>query len=223
MRMPFITVLAVCLTALSCKKSSSDPQPTPAPVTYMSMTAGNTWTYETRDNTTAITTTNTSTSTSRDSSIIGKNYHIFTNSNGAANDYYNLTGSDYYTYRSISAALSTPPIEVIYLKDAAANTSWSQTVNVPVTGLPTPVPVVFTNNITAKGLSRTINGKPYTDVIQVTTTVAVTGLPAGSVTTDIQSYYAPKYGLIDNKNKISLPALTINIDQNTILKSSNIQ
>jgi hypothetical protein len=223
MKMPFVAFLALGSTLISCKKPQETPDPVPVATTYMSMTAGNSRTYETKDNTTTTTTTNTSTSTNRDSSIIGKNYHVFTNSNGAANDYYNLTGTDYYTYRSISAALSTPPIEVIYLKDAAANTSWSQTVNVPVTGLPTPVPVIFTNNITAKGLNKTVNGKAYTDVVQVTTTVAVTGLPPGSVTTDIQSYYAPKYGLIENKNKISLPLLTINIDQNTILKSSVIQ
>jgi hypothetical protein len=221
MKLPVTAVLAAFLTLVSCKKKETpDPLP-PTPVTYMSMTAGNSRTYETTDNTTTLTSTNTSVSTSRDTSILGKTYHVFTNSNGAANDYYNITGNDYFTYRAISTALTVPPIEVIYLKDAALNTTWSQTVNVPGFGF--PVPVVFTNSITAKGLSRTVNGKAYTDVVQVTTTAVITGLPAGSVTTDIQSYYAPKFGLIENKNKISISLLTVNIDQNTILKLSNIQ
>jgi hypothetical protein len=227
MKLPITAVLAVVFIAISCHKPKETPDPLPpAPVTYMSMTAGDSRTYETTDNTatpTPLTTINTSVSSTRDTSILGKTYHVFTNSNGSANEYYNKTGSDYYTFRAISAALATPPIEVIYLKDAAASTSWSQTVNVPLSGVPTTVPVVFTNIVAAKGLTRTVNGKTYTDVVQVTTTAVVTGLPAGSVITDIQSYYAPKFGLIENKNKISLPLLTTNIDQNTILKLSNIQ
>jgi hypothetical protein len=223
MKLVITAVFALVLTAVSCKKKDTPAPVTPTPVTYMSMTPGNSWTYETRDNSTTLISPNTVVSTSRDTSLMGKTYHVFTNSNGAANDYYNITGTDYYTYRAISAALAIPPIEVIYLKDAALNTSWSQTVNVPLSGVPSTVPVVFTNVIAAKGLSRTVNGKVYTDVVQVTTTAAVTGLPAGSVVTDIQSYYAPKFGLIENKNKISLPLLSTNIDQSTILKLSNIQ
>lgn len=211
------------IAGVSCKKSSSDP--VTATVKYQSFTSGNTWTYETQNNITATISSNITTSSNRDSIISGKTYHVFTNSNGSANEYYNITSNDYYTFRDLSAVLGISPVETIYLKDNVnAGASWSETVNVPLPGVPTTVPVVFTNTITAKGISKTVNNKLYSDVIHITTTVAVTGLPAGSVISDIQSYYAPKYGMIESKNKISVPLLTTTkIDQNTILKSSNIQ
>jgi len=223
MKRTILAIFILLIAGVSCKKTSSGT--ITDPVKYMSFAPGNSWIYETQNNITATTTTNTSTSSPRDSAINGKTYHVFTNSNGTANEYYNLTGNDYYTFRDLSAALGISPVETVYLKDNAnSGSSWSQTVNVPLSGVPTTIPVIFTNTITAKGISRTVNGKIYTDVIHITTTVVITGLPAGSVISDIQSYYAPKYGLIESKNKISVPLLTsTNIDQNTILKSSNIQ
>jgi hypothetical protein len=185
---------------------------------YIDVTAGITKKYQTTNNLTAAVTTNTQTSTSRDSSINGKTYHVFTNSNGTANEYYNITGNDYYTFRSLGAALANLTVESIYLKDnAAVGTSWSQLVNVPVTGIPTGASVTLTNTITEKGISRTVSGIAYTNVIHITTTIAVAGLPASSITTDIQSYYAAKAGLIEGKNKLIIPLLTTNVDQVTIL------
>ena len=183
----------------------------------MDFTAGTTWKYQTTNNLTSAITFNTSTSTNRDSSISGKSYHVFTNSNGTPNEYYNITGTDYWTFRSLGAAFSNLTLEEIYLKDNVAGTTWSFIINVPISGGPTTVPVTITNTIAEKGIGRTVNGVAYTDVIHITTTIAVPGLPPGSVTTDIQSYYARKSGLIESKNKISAPVLTINVDQTTIL------
>ncbi len=222
MKKTFLAVLVLISIAISCKKTTTpvvaDSQK------YMSFTAGSTWTYETQNNIAATTTTNIVTSTNRDSTIEAKIYHVFTNSNGAPNDYYNITQNDYWTFKNLSASQGISPVATIYLKDnAAVNISWSQVVNVPVSGFPAPVPVTFTNTIAEKGITRTVNGKAYTDVIRTTTTIAVQGLPPGSITTDIQSYYAAKYGLIESKYKINIPLLTVNTDQNTVLKSSDIK
>ena len=190
----------------------------------MSLSPNSAWTYETQNAIAATTTTNIVTATNRDTAITGKTYHVFTNSNGSVNDYYNITGNDYYTFRNISAIPGLSPIQTIYLKDnAAAGISWSETVNFPIPGLPTAVPVVFTNIIAEKDISKTVNSISYSNVIHITTTLAVTGLPTGSVISDIQSYYAPKVGLIESKYKISSSLLTINIDQNTTLKNSDIK
>lgn len=217
-----LAFLALLLGAISCKKSGADSPQTP-PDVYMNLSAGNTWTYELVNNLTAVTSTNIVSSTNRDSTINGKSYHVFTNSSGAINDYYNITGSDYYTFRNL-VALGSSSVEHIYLKDnASAGTSWSQTINIaPFSGVPTTVPLTITNTIAEKGISRTVNGKTYNNVIHITTVLSSTSLPAGSLTTDIQTYYAPKYGMIESRNKITTTLLTgSNVDQNTTLKTTN--
>ncbi|MGC4102747.1 hypothetical protein [Ferruginibacter sp.] len=223
MKNTFLAFLALSALAVSCKKSSSDSGT--APQKYMNLAAGSTWTYESVNNLTVTTTTNIVTSTNRDSSINGRSYHVFTNSNGAANDYYNITGSDYYTFRTLPGASGVPPLDIIYLKEnAAVGTSWSQTVNLPLTGFPSGVPVVFTNTITETGISRTVNARSYTGVVHIVTGISVTGLPASSITSDIQSYYAPDYGLIESKTKISTTLLpSSNVDQNTTLKTATLK
>lgn len=218
-RLAFLTVLTL---GFSCKKKDSNTPETPAEK-YMNLSSGNTWTYETVNNLTVTTTSNTATSTNKDTSIAGKSYHVFTNSSGAANDYYNITGNDYYTFRNL-VAFGSSSVEHIYLKDnATAGTSWSQTITIaPFSGVPTTVPLTITNTIAEKNTSRTVNGKTYNNVIHISTSLSSASLPAGSLTTDIQSYYAPKYGLIESKTKITTTLLTgSNVDQNTILKATN--
>jgi len=215
MKKTYLGLLALLITGISCKKSSSTPDDAPK---YMDFTAGAASKYQTTNNLTAGTTTYTVTSTNRDSTINGKVYHVFTNSGSMPNEYYNITGSDYYTFRSLGAALANLTVESIYLKDnAAVGASWNQVINLPLSGVPGTVPATITNTIAEKGISRTVNSIAYTDVIHVTTTIAVQGLPAGSLATDIQSYYARKSGLIESKNKLNAPILTLNVDQNTIL------
>ncbi|NOT90338.1 hypothetical protein [Ferruginibacter sp.] len=216
MKKTFLAFLVLLIATISCKKSSS---PAETAQNYMDLTSGTTRQYQTTNNLTAVVTTNTITSTNRDSTINSKSYHVFSNNNGAGNEYYNITGNDYYTFRSLGAALGNLTVESVYLKaNAAVNASWNEIVNLPFAGVPGgTVPVTLTYIIAEKGISRTVNSIAYTNVIRVTTTIAVTGLPPGSVTTDIQSYYAPKAGLIESKNKIVVPLLTTNVDQNTIL------
>ena len=217
----------VSSTFFSCKK---DPTPAPVPdaTVYMSYTPNSSWNYTVTNNITATNLNYTITSTNRDSSINSKAYHVFTNSTGVANEYYNLTGNDYYTFRSLPTTLGGKAIENIYLKDnVAVNASWNQSYSINVSSIPITVNII--NTITEKGISRTVNGIAYTDVIHVTTTLQVTALgvplPAGAVITDIQSYYAKKVGMIESKNKIVVNYAGLNdqVDENTILKSADIK
>jgi hypothetical protein len=220
MKKTFLGIFALLTLGISCKKSDSTPDPTPTQP-YMSLTIGSTWDYQITNNLTANTTTNKVTSIAKDSSIGSKKYQVFTNSNGTGNSYYNITGNEYWTFTSLGAGSSG--VENIYLQTGRdAGYGWSTPVNLPISGGST-LPVTLTNTITEKGISKTVNGIIYTDVIKITTTIAAIALPPNSLTTDIQSYYAPKVGLIESKYKISLPIGGVNIDQNTILKTSSIK
>src|SRR5258706_11396172 len=106
MKKTHLAILALSIIGFSCKKSSTSA---PDAQKYMDFTAGSTWKYQTTNNLTAAISLNTRTSTSRDSAITGRTYHVFTNSDGTPNEYYNITttasGNDYYTFRSLGAAL----------------------------------------------------------------------------------------------------------------------
>lgn len=226
MKIITLCLLTVTIVGISCQKN--DP-PTPAPtVKYMSLTASSTWNYELVNNILSTTSPFTLTSTSKDSTINGRSYHVFTNSSGSANEYYNITGNDYYNFRSFPAAFGGSNVEYIYLKDnAVVGANWSQTFPITVTGI--ALNVSLTNTITEKGISKTVKGTTYNDVIHVTTTMAVTlgglPLPAGALTTDIQSYYAGKFGMIQSINKINLnfSGVIDNTDQLTNLNSAIIK
>ena len=226
----FYGVLLLLLVAVSCKKS--DPTPTPLAVKFMSLTAGSTWDYKVTNNpsTTPVATTYTLTASSSDSVANSKTYRVFT-SPGRPNEYYNITGNDYYTYRALPASFGGTSIEVLYLKDnLAVNGTWSQIT--PITVATFPLMLTLNNKIAQKGISRTVNGIVYTDVTDVETTFSIAGIPAFvtyTLTTDIHYYYAPKFGQIENKTKIDfvvtggIPGVTpINFDQKTELQSSNI-
>lgn len=225
MKKVIASLLIVSTIGISCKKSDP-PQPIPT-VKFMSLTAGSTWNYELVNSTNGSTSLFTVTSTNRDTIIMSKSYHVFTNNSGSANEYYNITGNDYFNYRSLPAALGGSNVENLYLKD---NTTppWNQTYPLTISGI--ALTAVVTNTITAKGISKTVKGKVYTDVIHVTTTISgnISGapLPPGALTTDIQSFYAAKVGLIHSINKINInfpgfPASST--DQQTNLITSDIK
>lgn len=217
--------LSACLIALSCSKGDD-----PAPATgekYMKLTAGSTWNYELINNSAPTSTTfYTVTSTNRDSTVNGRVYHVFTNSTNGPSEYYNITGSDYYTLRTMPAVLGGASKEILYLKDnvSVGGASW-QAVKVDVASPLGTIQIILTNAITAKGFTKVVNGITYNDVIQVTTTIStIPTLPPGSFTTDIQAFYAPRYGMIQSINKINstLTSPATNIDQLTNLKTATI-
>ena len=212
-----LAISIILLMGASCKKSSSGTT-----VKYMTFSSGSTWNYQ---QTNAGTTSNyTLTSTSRDSTIMGKTYHVFTNS-GGPNQYFNITGTDYFQFDSIKLIGAAQSIDRLYLKeDAVVNANWAQTVSFTIPGLPVPVPLVITNSVTEKGISRTVNSIVYTDVIHVQTTLTSSLIPAASLTTSINSYYARKYGLIENTTVINLnfAGFTNSVNTSIKLMSSNI-
>jgi len=150
MKNQLIPALLLIMVAFSCQKSN-DPLPV-STTSYLSFSAGSTRNYEiTNNNPPAPPVQYTITSTSRDTLIGTRSYHIFTNSTGGS-AYYHVSGSDYYSYQRLPAALGTSSVENLYLKDnAPVNTSWAQSFNISVSGI--PLTVNITNKIIEKGVS----------------------------------------------------------------------
>ena len=209
--------------AISCSKNDNPSTPVASAVKYMTTTQGSAWNYESIDNVAVSTSLYLITSTSRDSTVNGRLYHVYTNSSNNASEYYNIAGGDYYSYQNLPASVGGSKAENLYLKENVdVNTSWNQSYNITVSGV--PVTVTLTNKITEKGINRTVNGIAYSNVIHVQTSLAAAGVPSSSLTSDIQSYYAPKVGLIENTTKINLNYLGVvsNTDTQIKLKTSTI-
>ncbi len=209
---------------LACSKNNDSTPTPPAAANYMNMRTGSLWNYEVVNNTPPSSTSSyTLTSSNRDSVINAKNYHVFINSASGASEYYFASGSDYYTYQSLPAVLGGSKVENLYLKaGAAVNSSWSQNYTISYNSLPLTVTAV--NKIEAKELTKTVNGTVYQNVIHVSTNITVDGIPPASLVTDIDYYYAPNYGMIENSSKINLNYLGIvnNSDFSTRLKTATL-
>ena len=221
-----ILLLVVLIGFISCKKEASTS--VSATGAYMSFTPNSTWNYDLTDITTAANINYTVTSTNKDTVANGKTYHIFTNSQGGVNEYYNVTGSEYYTFKSLPSQLGGSAIQNLYLKDNVdVNNSWTQSYTITVSNLPLTVNLI--NTVTEKGISKTINTTTYKDVIHITTSISLSvlglPLPANALTTDIQTFYAKSYGMIQTKNKISFNynGVVSNTDQLTNLKVAVIK
>jgi hypothetical protein len=220
-------LLPFCLLLLlitSCKKDDTDTEPQTE--TFINTSAGSTWNYQETDNLPPQTVSNyTITSTSGDTSINGKNYHVYTDSDGD-NRYLNMTGHDYYQYDSLPLGVGAGVFERLYLKDdLAAGANWVQTLTVNVPALPIPIPITITNTIAEKGISRTVNNVEYKNVIHVSTSISSSLVPSSSLTTNISSYYAPNVGLIENSNVVELNYLGIteSINLQTKLLSADLK
>lgn len=216
---------AIILIFFSCKKTADTPAPS-SQDTYVNTTAGSTWHYHQADSSgsTPVNTDYTVTSTTKDSSISGKTYHVYNVSNGN-NQYLSISGNDYYQYDSLPAGLGMTAFERLYLKDNMnVGTGWSQTLSVTVPGIPIPVPVTLNYQIAEKGISRTVNSQNYSDVIHVTATISSTLIPSANLITSINSYYAKKYGLIENSTLVSLNYLGVvaNVNVQTKIVSASL-
>ena len=221
----FFFTVAILFTACS-KKTDSSTTP-PVQDNYLNTTSGSTWTYH-ENNTSGPTPVSSDyilTSTSKDSTINTRSYHVYTFSYGGS-QYLNISGHDYYQFDSLPGGLGAGTFERLYLKDdMAVGGSWTQTLNVTIPSVPLPLPVTVTNTIAEKGISRTVNGINYTNVIHVSTAITSVLIPAASLTSSIDSYYAPKYGLIENTSVINLNYLSItqNVNLETKLVSAVIK
>ncbi len=222
MKIKYFLFATALLFIFSCKKSST-PNNSQTD-NYLTTSAGSTWNYHEIDSSgsTPVNSDYTITSTNKDSLINGRSYHVYNISSGG-NQYLNVSGNDYYQFDSLPSALGTTTFERLYLKDNAnVGTNWTQDLSVTVQGV--PVPVQLSYSIVEKGISRTINGKDYSDVIHVSTTISSSFIPAANLTTSIDSYYAKKYGLIESSTIISLNYLGFvqNVNVETKIVSANL-
>lgn len=210
MKIKYLLYLLSIACVSACKKSDNNNIPVLTDK-YLNTSAGSTWNYHETDSSGAspINSDYTLISSSSDTSVNGKSYHIYNNSAGG-NQYLNITGNDYYQFDSLPAGFGTGAFERLYLKDSAyVGTSWNQTQNVSVTGIPFPVPVTVTYNITERNVSRIVNSVTYSNVIHVSATISSSLIPSSSLTSSLNSYYAPKYGLIESSTKINLNYMSI--------------
>ena len=207
----------------ACKKKS-EPGPTGD---FQPMTSGSSWTY-------AVTGTSsgsfTVTATDRDTSVNSRTFRVFTNTAGP-NKYYNKTGSDYPRFSRL-AELNNQSVELLYLKDNLnKGQSWVEvkSANVPITGLGTvPVTARFTFTVTEKGISRTVNGTAFTDVLQITAvpefSAVVSSVPVTiPSTSNLQYFYARRVGLINSLTALEIPLASISSNTETRLTAYTIK
>ena len=213
----FIFCCAVVLFT-GCKKSDNPDNSQQSQNPYLNIAAESSWNYHENDSSGAIPQSSdyTVTSTSSDTMINSKSYHVYNYSYGG-HKYLNISGHSYYQFDSIPGSLGQV-FERLYLKDdASVGASWKQDLSVTVSGL--PIPVTITNNLIEKGISRTVNGKSYTNVIHVSTSITSSAIPPANLTSAINSYYAPNYGSIENTTKVHLDLDFLGITENVNIET----
>lgn len=220
----FLIFLTSVLIFSACKKDGSSKK-TPSTDVYANTAAGSSWSYHQTDlSGTKPPVDYTITSTSKDTTINSRKYHVYQYSYGGS-EYQAIDGHDYYQYDSIPITGGIN-IERLYLKDdASAGDTWKQDFSVTIPGFPLAVPLTVQNKMAEKGISRTVNGKSFSNVIHVNTTLSATGIPSSALSSAIDSYYAPGYGLIENTSVIQLNYFGIveNVNLKTELTSAELK
>ncbi len=225
MKIKNLLFLLFILLAFSCKKKLNTTVTPPQQNTYLTTSAGSTWNYRQVDSsgsTPAVSKDYTLISSSKDTLVNTRTYHVFNLSTGS-NQYLALNGNDYYQYDSLPAGLGSTNFEQLYLKDnATIGTSWSQSSNLIVQGV--PVPVTLTYKISEKGISRIVNSVTYNDVIHVSIVISSSLIPSASLTSSVDNYYATKYGLIENSTiiKLNYSGIVENVNNQTKIVSATL-
>ena len=216
-------LFAITIIFSACQKNTSST--TVSTDVYINTSSGSSWSYLQTDLSNTNPPSNyTVTSTSNDTTINSRKYHVYSYSYGGS-EYLGVTGHDYYQYDSIPVSGGIN-IERLYLKDnASIGTNWSQDFSLTIPGVPLPVPLKVNNKIVEKGITRTENGTSYSNVIHVSTTLSSSLIPSSAFSSSIDSYYAPKYGLLENTSVIQLNymGLVENVNVETQLMSSNLK
>jgi hypothetical protein len=209
----FSLACASTIFIASCSKSDTSPS-----TNFQPVTAGSFWKYQT------LTGTNTLTATSRDTTISGKVYRVFTNSTGNTSSYYNHTGADYFQYGSVAGGV-TAPVDLLYLKDnVAVGGSWEVPISVTPPGSTTPTngKIVFT--IGVKDSSMTVLGKSYTAVTRVKIDVIVTVALFGDRSVGGgNSYFSNNVGNISSSITVTNPLTSQSVNSKQDLMDYVIQ
>jgi len=221
-----ISFLSLILIFSACKKNDSGSSSKTSADVYVNTNTGSSWNYQQTDSSgsTPATSNYTVTSSPNDTTINNRKYHVYNYSYGGS-QYLSNSGDDYYQFDSIPVAGGSN-IERLYLKDnISTGNTWTQNFNLTVPGFPLPVSLLVTNKIVEKGISKTVNGITYVNVIHVSTGLSSSLIPSSSFITAIDSYYAPQFGLIENTSKINLnySGLTENVNSTTQLMSSDLK
>jgi hypothetical protein len=172
----------------NCSKDDNGPNSSD---NYSPLTVGSNWTYKYSE-TGSSTDTFSVTVTNKDTTINNKTYKVLSSSDGSGNNYMAKIDSNYYRFASFAGIAS---FEELYLKDnRAVNSSWTSSVAFTLPSSPIPLTADLTYVIKEKGISYSVNGKGYNDVIHVGVSVTVFSASFGSG----EFYYAKNVGMIES-------------------------
>jgi hypothetical protein len=216
MKKIFPVLFGFTLLLAACSKDNSSGGGTTT-VSYQPVTAGSTWTYHVDNKKNAAASFNfILTSTNKDTSINSKSYHVFTNSTGG-NEYYFHSGSDYFQQASLTGL--DQGLELLYLKDAAVGTSWSETKSISIGGF--AVPTTFNYSIDDKLATYVVGSNTFNNVLKVKVTLVPTGITIASQ--KLEFYYAPNVGRVKSEIQLSVPLASVDVNTETSLQSSTIK
>lgn len=164
MKKPILILVTIAAVYFSgCKKSNNDPTPGSSD-TYLPVTAGSTWTYI--DAVNGSSETSTIKMTGATATFNGKTYYGMTQvstSQGTKTGYF-YSADHSYALRGYTAAGGGLTLEIQLGNDKeAVGYTWTTTPtdNGEIEGIPART----VNTIKEKGISKTVNGKKYDDVI----------------------------------------------------------
>jgi hypothetical protein len=206
-----ITIIALLLgTLFACKKSSTDPGGKVwenGTGEWAPYTLGSTFTFEVT--TAAPATVDSFTFTvSKDTLMDGLTFKkLQADKPNYSNYYFNYTNDvqkEAQVNFTSNFGVTIPKLVQTNLKpNEAVNANWIEPISLSIPGVPIPITVNFTHTVKAKGISRTVLTKTYTDVIQMQTQAVLQPIPGvpfppGTVTSiTFDNYYAKGVGNIE--------------------------
>ena len=206
---------AFVLVFSACQKDPDENTPDGGNATddYQPTTVGSTWTYNS-------TTSGTYTETvvDKDTTINGENYKAFDNSaNGRR--YISKNGNVYKLYGRVQELEQN--LNLTYLKDAAAGTTWQEDVVLTVQSF--PIPVTFKYTIASRDADKVVNNVTYNNVIAVDIALSANSPLVGgnlNIATGRQ-FHAKGVGTISSS--FALDALGTEVNDSTYLVSHEIK
>ena len=157
--------LLASLFMVGCTKSGSSPSVTPSNTDYQPTTAGSTWQY--KDSATGA--TSSMTATSNTNVINGTTYVVFNSTSAGSSSntpvYISKQNGFYDLIGLFSSSTTSVGIDFRYLNDQlAVGGTWNFNAGGFVTSGYT-IPAIITGKIVEKGISKTINGVSFSNVI----------------------------------------------------------
>ena len=220
MRISILSLLvASTLLFTNCKKDGDAPgapeQPT-TPKDFLPSTAGSTFNYRLTDSTGSV--DYMLTATGRDTTLNTRSYKVY-RINDTINRYLGNSSGDYYRFNNLPLL---GVYEELYLKEnAGINESWIKTFPpVTIPGIGFPIKAKLTYKIAEKGISKTFEGKTYTDVTRVRMDINVNDF------FDIggrDTYYAKGVGLIKDTTNVNASFIGITYVSSETLMNYNIK